>query len=124
MKTILGLIVLGLLLTGCYSSSLTVVGPATGMAHGKVSESAISSSISYAVKKETGKSPIEHVLSENQIKSLETKKSKLSPCKQNPGLCLIVNKRLEKTRKQLLGTKLQSRIEKKNNKLFSQFQKN
>ena len=72
MKRVVILLFFGMLLTGCYTSSLTVVGPATGVASGKISETAASSSINYVVKKQTGKSPIEHVLSENQIESLET----------------------------------------------------
>ena len=50
MKRILVLLFFGLFLTGCYSSSLTMVGPATGVASGKVTESALSSSFNYAVK--------------------------------------------------------------------------
>ena len=43
MKKVIALIFFGLLLTGCYTSSLTVVGPATGVASGKLSETATSS---------------------------------------------------------------------------------
>ena len=50
MKRIIVLLFFGLFLTGCYSSSLTMVGPATGVASGKVTESALSSSFNYAVK--------------------------------------------------------------------------
>ena len=63
MKRIIVLLFFGLFLTGCYSSSLTMVGPATGVASGKVTESALSSSFNYAVKKQTGKSATEHILS-------------------------------------------------------------
>ena len=53
MNRILILLFFGLFLTGCYSSSLTMVGPATGVASGKVGESAVSSSLNYVVKKRT-----------------------------------------------------------------------
>ena len=124
MKRVLILLFFGMLLTGCYTSSLTVVGPATGVASGKISETAASASLNYVVKKRTGKTPIEHVLSENQIKTLETSKAKVNPCKKNKDLCSIVNARVEKMQKQLLGLSLQARIEKKHKKIFSKDQKN
>ena len=82
MSRIAILLFFGMLLTGCYTSSLTVVGPATGFASGKISETAASTSLNYIVKKQTGKTPIEHVLSESQIKTLETNKAKVNPCKK------------------------------------------
>ena len=124
MKRTLILLFFGMLLTGCYTSSLTVVGPATGVASGKISETAASASLNYVVKKRTGKTPIEHVLSENQIKALETNKVKVNPCKKNKELCSIVSTRIEKMQKQLLGLNLQARIEKKHKKIFSKDQKN
>jgi len=124
MKRVLILLFFGMLLTGCYTSSLTVVGPATGVASGKISETAASASLNYVVKKRTGKTPIEHVLSESQIKTLETNKAKVNPCKKNEELCSIVSTRIEKMQKQLLGLNLQARIEKKHKKIFSKDQKN
>ena len=124
MKRVLILLFFGMLLTGCYTSSLTVVGPATGVASGKISETAASASLNYVVKKQTGKTPIEHVLSENQIKTLETTKAKINPCNKNKDLCSIVNARVEKMQKQLLVLNLQSRIEKKHKKIFSKHKKN
>ena len=124
MKRVLILLFFGMLLTGCYSSSLTVVGPATGVASGKISETAASTSLNYVVKKQTGKTPIEHVLSERQIKTLETTKSKVNPCNNNEELCAFLNTRVEKMQKQLIGLSLQARIEKKHKKIFSKDQKN
>jgi len=124
MKRVLILLFFGMLLTGCYTSSLTVVGPATGVASGKISETVASTSLNYVVKKQTGKTPIEHVLSENQIKTLETSKAKINPCNKNKDLCSIVNARVEKMQKQLLVLNLQSRIEKKHKKIFSKQKKN
>ena len=118
MKRVVILLFFGMLLTGCYTSSLTVVGPATGVASGKISETAASSSINYVVKKQTGKSPIEHVLRENQIKTLETTKTKVNPCNKNKQLCSILSTRVEKMQKQLIGLNLQARIEKKHKKIF------
>ena len=42
----------------------------------------VSSSINYAVKKQTGKTPIEHVLTKQQIATYESKKKKLNPCEK------------------------------------------
>ena len=122
MKKIIGLLFFGLFLTGCYTNSLTMVGPATGVASGKMSETATSTTINHIVKKQTGKTPVEHVLSEKQIKTLDKTKSKINPCNKNPDFCSAINKRIEKTRKQLLGLNLQARIE-KNHKRFLANQK-
>ena len=122
MKKIIGLLFFGLFLTGCYTNSLTMVGPATGVASGKLSETATSTTINHLVKKQTGKTPVEHVLSEKQIKTLDKTKSKINPCNKNPDFCSVINKRIEKTRKQLLGLNLQARIE-KNHKRFLANQK-
>ena len=119
MRKIIGLLFFGIFLTGCYANSLTMVGPATGVASGKLSETVTSTTVRHIVKKQTGKTPIEHVLSEKQIKTLDKTKSKISPCVKNPDFCRAINSRIEKTRKQLLGLNLQARIEKNHKKLFS-----
>ena len=124
MKKIISLLLFGFFLTGCYSSSLTMVGPATGLASGKLSETAASTSLNYVVKKETGKTPIEYILNENQIKTYEKKKAKLNPCKTNANLCALLSSRVNLMQKQLLGQNLQSRIEKKHKKIFSKHKKN
>ena len=124
MKKIIGLLFFGVFLTGCYTSSLTMVGPATGVASGKLTETATSTTINHIVKKKTGKTPFEHVLSEKQITTLDKTKSKISPCTKNPEFCSMVNKRIEKTRKQLLGLNLQVRIEKNHKKLIEKQKKN
>ena len=118
MRKIIGLLFFGIFLTGCYANSLTMVGPATGVASGKLSETATSTTINHIVKKQTGKTPVEHVLSEKQIKTLDKTKSKINPCNKNPDFCSAINKRIEKTRKQLLGLNLQARIEKNHKKFF------
>ena len=115
----LSLLLFGLFLSGCYTSSLTMVGPATGVASGKLSETAASTTINHIVKKQTGRTPLEHVLSEKQIKTVEKTKAQVNPCKQNKELCSVLNKSIEKTRKQLLGLNLQARIEKNHKAVFS-----
>ena len=119
MRKILGLLFFGHFLSGCYASSLTVVGPATGVASGKLSETIASTTVNHVVKKQTGRSPLEHVLSEKQIKTIEETKKKIDPCKQNKKLCSVLSARIEETRKQLIGLNLQARIEKQHKKIFS-----
>ena len=113
------LIFFGLFLTGCYTSSLTMVGPATGVASGKLSETVTSTTIKHIVKKQTGKTPIEHLLSEKQIKTIDKTKSQINPCTKNPDFCKAINLIIEKTRKQLIGLNLQARIEKNHQKIFA-----
>ncbi len=62
MKKILGLL-LGLsLLTGC-AESLALLGPtSTAVTGGNIAQSAFSSAVNYGVKKQTGKSPMEHAI--------------------------------------------------------------
>ena len=119
MKKTLVLLFFGIFLTGCYTSSLTMVGPATGVASGKLSETVTSTTVRHIVKKQTGKTPIELVLSEKQIKTLDKTKSKINPCTKNPDFCKAINLRIEKTRKQLLGLNLQARIEKNHQKILA-----
>ena len=90
MKKTLGLLFFGIFLTGCYANSLTMVGPATGVASGKLTETATSTTINHIVKKKTGKTPFEHVLSEKQIKTLDTAKTKINPCIKSPELCSLI----------------------------------
>mgnify|MGYP001242209795 CR=1 FL=1 len=118
MRKIISLLFFGLFLSGCYTNSLTMVGPATGVASGKFSETVASSTVNHVVKKQTGKTPLEHVLSENQIKTLEKGKSKIDPCSQNNKLCDVLTSRIKETRKQILGLNLQARIEKQHKKIF------
>ena len=124
MKKTIGLLFFGIFLTGCYANSLTMVGPATGVASGKLSETVTSTTVRHIVKKQTGKTPFEHVLSEKQIKTLDSTKSKINPCIKNPEFCSLINKRIDKTRKQLLGLNLQARIEKKHKEFLSKKKKN
>ena len=52
MRNLISLLLLGLFLSGCYTSSLVYVGPAaTGVAQGRTAESMISASVNYVVKK-------------------------------------------------------------------------
>ena len=112
MRNLIVLLLLGLFLSGCYANSLVYVGPATGVVHGRTAESLISTSVNYAVKKQTGKSPIEHVLTREQITAYESKKNKLNPCEKNVEFCSSIKSRVEQMHQKFLSSNLQARIDK------------
>ncbi len=119
MRKVISLLFFGVFLTGCYTNSLTMVGPATGVATGKMHHTAASTTVNHLVKKQTGKTPLEHVLSDGQMQTIEKQKAKLNPCEQNKKLCNILDKRISQMQKKLMGFNLQSRIEKKHLEFFS-----
>ena len=62
MKKILGLLLGLLFLTGC-AESLALLGPtSTAVTGGNIAQSAFSSAVNYSVKKQTGKSQMEHAM--------------------------------------------------------------
>jgi len=76
MKKILIAISLTLTLNGC-ANSLAFLGPASSVAGGgNVAQSAISSAVSYGIKKQTGKTPSEHAIAYVQKHNPENKKEK------------------------------------------------
>ena len=104
MKKILGFL-LGLpLLTGC-AESLALLGPtSTAVSGGNISQSAISTAVNYGVKKQTGKSPMEHAITyAEEINPQKKKKPCLSFAeKTNSEICAIVKKRLKITKSKIL----------------------
>ena len=71
MKKILFLLSTIFLLNGC-AESLALLGP--GASNGRLVQSSLNSAISYGVKKQTGKTPIEHAISYAETKNPERKK--------------------------------------------------
>jgi len=118
MRNLIGLLLLGLFLSGCYTNSLVYVGPATGVIQGRTVETLVSTSVNYAVKKQTGKSPIEHVLTREQITTYESKKKKLSSCEKNVEFCSSIKSRVEQMHQKLLISNLQARIDKARAKIL------
>jgi hypothetical protein len=112
MRNVIGLLLLGLFLSGCYTNSLVYVGPATGVVQGRTAETLISTSVNYAVKKQTGKSPIEHVLTKQQVETYESKKKQLNPCEKNIEFCSSIKSRVEQMHQKFLNSNLQARIDK------------
>ena len=95
MRKILVLLTTLMLLSGC-AESVALLGTSIGGAsNGKILQSSVSSVISYGVKQETGKGPLEHVKAYAEKVNPQKKKE---PClsfleKTNSELCLIIKKR-------------------------------
>jgi hypothetical protein len=71
MKKILILLSTIFLLNGC-AESLALLG--TGTSNGKILQSSLNTAVSYGVKKQTGKTPLEHVIAYAEEKNPERKK--------------------------------------------------
>ena len=71
MKKILLLLSSIFLLNGC-AESLALLGP--GASNGKFVQSSLNSAVSYGVKKQTGKTPLEHAIAYVQEKNPDRKK--------------------------------------------------
>ena len=97
MKKITGLMFILVFLTGCVES-VALIGPMSGS--GNMAQSALSSSISYGVKKQTGKSPMEHAIAYAEKHNPEKKKSKCVSFieKTNSEICEAVKKNIVETK--------------------------
>ena len=71
MKKILILLSTTFLLNGC-AESLALLGP--GASNGRLVQSSLNSAISYGIKKQTGKTPLEHAIAYAEEKNPERKK--------------------------------------------------
>ena len=104
MKKILGFLLGFTLLTGCVET-LALLGPtSTAATGGNIAQSAFSSAVNYGVKKQTGKSPMEHAMTYADEMNLQKKKE---PClsfaeKTNSEICAIVKKQLKITQSRIL----------------------
>ena len=101
MNKIFGLLITLLFLNGC-AESIALLG--TSASNGKILQSSVNSAISYGVKKQTGKSPLEHAIAYAEEKNPE---KKMEPClsfveKTNSEICAIVKKQLKLTKSKLL----------------------
>ena len=100
MKKILGCLLGFTLMTGC-TQSLALLGPtSTAVTGGNIAQSAFSSAVNYGVKKQTGKSPMEHAIAYAEEINPQKKKE---PClsfveKTNSEICAIVKKQLKITK--------------------------
>ena len=93
------------LMTGC-AQSLALLGPtSTAATGGNIAQSAFSSVVNYGVKKQTGKSPMEHAIAYAEEINPQKKKE---PClsfaeKTNSEICAIVKKQLKITKSKMLN---------------------
>ena len=97
MKKITGLMFMLVFLSGCVES-VALIGPMSGS--GNIAQSALSSSISYGVKKQTGKSPMEHAIAYAEKHNPEKKKSKCVSFIEgtNSEICEAVKKNILETK--------------------------
>ena len=126
MKKILGLLLGLTFLTGC-AESLALLGPtSTAISGGNIAQSAFSSAVNYGLKKQTGKSAMEHAMTYAGEMNPHKKKE---PClsfaeKTNSEICAIVKKQLKLTKSKIekqskeksikdLTSSLQSTVNKK-----------
>ena len=96
MRKIFVLLTTLFLLNGCAESVAFLGTSIGGASNGKIIQSSLNSGLSYAVKKQTGKGPLEHVKAFAEKKSSVKQKE---PCvafleKTNSEICAILKKRL------------------------------
>ena len=101
MKKTLGLLIVLFLLNGC-AESVALLG--TSASNGKILQSSLNSALSYGVKKQTGKTPLEHAIAYAEKKNPEKKKE---PClsfveKTNSEICALLKKQLKLTKSKIL----------------------
>jgi hypothetical protein len=107
MNKILIIVLLAITLSGC-ANSLAFLGPASSLAGGSnIAQSALSSAVSYGVKKQTGLSPSEHAVAYVKKHNPENKKEK---CLEfidlsNTEACAAVKENISKTKKKIAKVK-------------------
>ena len=107
MKKLIGLLITLFALSGCVNS-LAFLGPAsTSVTGGNVAQSAVSSAVSYGVKKQTGKTPSQHALAYVQKHNPENKKEKCIEFIDvtNTKTCAAVKENISETRKKIVKIK-------------------
>ena len=107
MNKILIIILLAITLSGCVNS-LAFLGPASSLAGGSnIAQSAVSSAVSYGVKKQTGMSPSEHAIAYVQKHNPENKKEKCLEFidMSNSKACAAVKKNISETTKKIAEVK-------------------
>ena len=105
MKKIIGLMLTLVFLSGCVES-VALLGPMSGS--GNMAQSAFSSTISYGVKKQTGKSPSEHAVAYIKKHNPENKKDKCVKFidATNTKACAAIKENLKEKRKKLVKIKM------------------
>ena len=112
MKRIFVLLTTMLLLNGC-AESVALLGTSAGPAsNGKILQSSFNSAISYGIKQQTGKGPIQHVIAyAEKINPEKEKEPCLSFIEQtNSEICAIVKKQLNITKSKITNEKTDSSL--------------
>ena len=107
MNKIFIIISLTITLNGC-ANSLAFLGPASSVAGGgNVAQSAVSSAVSFGVKKKTGKTPSQHAVAYVKKYNPENKKDKCIEFVEatNSKACAAVKENISKTRKKIVKLK-------------------
>ncbi len=117
MKKIVLLLSAIFLLNGCAESIAFL---STGASNGRIVQSSLNSAISYGVKKQTGKTPLEHAIAYAEEKNPEKKQE---PCislieKTSSEFCTVVKKQLSLKKASLVKktTKVAQKFSKINKK--------
>ena len=100
MKKIPFLLLLFFLLNGC-AESIALLG--TSASNGRIVQSSLNSAISYGVKKQTGKTPLQHAISYAEKKNPENKRETCISFieKTRSEFCTVVKKQISSTNKVL-----------------------
>ena len=87
------------LLNGCAESIALLGGSVGGASNGKILQSSLNSVISYGVKKQTGKSPLEHAIAYAEEKNPEKRKETCISFieRTRSEFCTILNKKISST---------------------------
>ena len=96
MKKIFFLLTFLFLLVGC-AETMALLGPASSVyAGGNVVQSGVSSAVNYGIKKQTGKTAVQHALAYAEEKNPNKKKEKCIAFidKTNSEACAIINKQI------------------------------
>ena len=126
MKKILGLLLGLTFLTGC-AESLALLGPSsTAISGGNIAQSTFSSAVNYGLKKQTGKSAMEHAMTYAGEMNPHKKKE---PClsfaeKTNSEICAIVKKQLKLTKSKIVKQSKEKSIKDLTSSLQSTVNKN
>ena len=99
MKKVFFLLSTVLLLNGCAESVALLGGSIGGASNGKMLQSSLNTAISYGVKKQTGRTPLEHALAYAEEKNPEKKQETCISFieRTRSEFCTIVNKQISLT---------------------------
>ena len=99
MKKVFFLLSIVLLLNGCAESVALLGSSIGGVSNGKMLQSSLNTAVSYGVKKQTGKTPLEHALSYTEEKNPTKKKETCISFieKTRSEFCTILNKQISLT---------------------------